>query len=85
MDNLQDGKYQTTEQMITGLIFAALTSSSENRTKVVDKLTRFAKDLGLDKLVDKVISKFEEKKPESTFDDSDDFSGLETANAGNRK
>lgn len=85
MDNLQDGKYQTTEQMITGLIFAALTSSSENRTKVVDKLTRFAKDLGLDKLVDKIISKFEEKKPESTFDDSDDFSGLETANAGNRK
>lgn len=85
MDNLQDGKYQTTEQMITGLIFAALTTSSENRTKVVDKLTRFAKDLGLDKLVDKVISKFEEKKPERTFDDSDDFSGLETTNAGNRK
>lgn len=91
MDNLQDGKYTSTEQMITGLLFAALTSSSENREKIINKLTRFAKDLGFDKLADKIKGYFENdtKKDTPPLTNSNgkpkDFSGLETANAGGKK
>lgn len=91
MDNLQDGKYQTTEQMITGLLFAAVASSSENRDKIVNKLIRFAKDLGLDKLANNIKGYFENdtKKDTPPLTDSNgkpkDFSGLETANAGGKK
>lgn len=91
MDNLQDGKYQTTEQMVTGLLFAAVASSSENRSKIVDKFIRFAKDLGLDTLAKKIKNYFDNDTDKETppLTDSNgnakDFSGLKTQNAGARK
>lgn len=91
MDNLQDGKYQTTEQMVTGLLFAAVASSSENRSKIVDKFIRFAKDLGLDTLAKNIKNYFDNDTDKETppLTDSNgnakDFSGLKTHNVGTGK
>lgn len=48
MDKLQNGEFTSVPQMLGGLLAAGLTSSGENKDKVLNKIIEFASGLGVD-------------------------------------